>query len=227
MSTATSIDYREQIAANLIKAPHTRAEITPRFANAPRLRELSLADVLAMGTCYEKNEPGKVAQLATDHHLRGPVTILTVVSALRGKIPHVDLMWLLTRPEWYERPLVFLRWLAADFAAGALPIYERETPEDRRPRQAIEAARQFALDMIDDAARDTAGAAARDAARDTAGAAARDTAGAAARDAARDTAGAAARDTAGAAARAAARDTAGAAAWDAAGAAARAAARDT
>jgi hypothetical protein len=116
-------------------------------------------------------------------------------------------------------------WLA-DCAARVLPIFEKECPDDARPRQAIIAARRFARGETDAAAR----AAARDAALNAAWAAARDAARdaarAAARDAARDAARAAARDAARAAARAAARDAARAAARDAARDAAWAAARD-
>ena len=107
---------------------------------------------------------------------------------------------------------VTFRLFAADCAEYALHLFEREYPDDKRPREAIEAARRFALGEIDDAARDAAWdaawAAARAAARDAARAAAR----AAAWDAARD----AAWDAARAAARAAARDAAWDAAWDAA-----------
>jgi hypothetical protein len=107
-----------------------------------------------------------------------------------------------------------LRLFAADCAERALHIFERDHPNDDRPRKAIEAARLFAEGKIDAAA----GAAARAAAWAAAGAAARAAAWAAARDAAW----AAARDAAWAAAWDAARD----AAWDAARAAAWAAARD-
>jgi hypothetical protein len=135
---------------------------------------------------------------------------------------------------------VYSRLFAADCAEHVLHIYEKNYPDDNRPRKAIEAVRKSARKEIDAAARawDAARAAARDAAGAAAGAAARAAAraaagarawdaaraaaGDAARDAARDAAGAAARD----AARAAARDAAWA--WDAAGDAARAwdAARD-
>jgi hypothetical protein len=100
-----------------------------------------------------------------------------------------------------------LRHFAADCAEEVLPTFERERPDDDRPRKAIEAARNFAAGKISAAARDAARAAARDAAA----------AGAAARDAAWAAAGAAAWAAAGAAAGAAARDAAwdGARAWQA------------
>jgi hypothetical protein len=110
------------------------------------------------------------------------------------------------------------RLMAADFAEAVLPIFEREYPDDGRPRAAIAAARLYARGEIGAAALAAALAAAGDAvaAAWDAGAAA----GAAAWDAAW-AAGAAAR-----AAGAAARDAgaaAGAAAWDAAWAAGAAA----
>ena len=95
---------------------------------------------------------------------------------------------------------VSMRLAAADMAERVLPIFYKVRPKDNRPALAIQAARDFALGKIDDAARAAAGAAA----------------GAAARDAAGDAAWAAARAAAWAAAWAAART----AAWAAAGAAA-------
>ena len=50
---------------------------------------------------------------------------------------------------WTERTA---RLYAADCAERVLPIFERECPNDDRPRKAIEAARAFAYGEIDDAA---------------------------------------------------------------------------
>ena len=123
-----------------------------------------------------------------------------------------------------------LRLFAADCAEHVLWIYERDYPNDNRPRKAIEAARAFARGEIDAAAWDAARAAARAAAWDAAWAVARDAARDAAWAVARDAAWAVARDAAWAAARDAAWDAAWAvardAAWDAARDAARAVARD-
>jgi hypothetical protein len=69
---------------------------------------------------------------------------------------------------------VSMRLAAADFAERVLPIFEKEHPKDKRPREAIQAARDFALGKINAAARDAARAAAWDAsaaARDAARAA--------------------------------------------------------
>ena len=80
------------------------------------------------------------------------------------------------------------RLFAADCAERVLPIFEKQYPDDKRPRLAIEAARAFARGEITAAARAAAWAAAGAAARDAAWA----TAGAAAWATARDAAGAAA-----------------------------------
>ena len=53
------------------------------------------------------------------------------------------------------------RLFAADCAERALPIFETAYPNDTRPREAIEAARQFVRDEITAASRDAAFAAAR------------------------------------------------------------------
>jgi hypothetical protein len=134
-----------------------------------------------------------------------------------------DTIWVFRAVEEKDKEI---RLFAADCAELVLPIYEKQYPNDDRPRKAIQAARDYAnelisaeeLDAARDAAWDAALAAAWDAARDAAVAA-----WAAAWDAARDAAVAA-----WAAARAAAADAARAAsvAAMAAWAAARAAEGD-
>ena len=83
-----------------------------------------------------------------------------------------------------------MRLAAADMAERVLPIFYKVRPKDNRPALAIQAARDFALGKIGDAARAAAWAAARAAARDAAWdaawAAAWDAAGDAAWDAAWD-----------------------------------------
>ena len=114
------------------------------------------------------------------------------------------------------------RLFAADCAERVLFLFETERPNDERPRQAIRAARLFALGRADAAARlaasDAAWAASAAAwaaawAASAAASAASDAAGTAA-SAARAAAGAAARDAAGPAASDAASAAAGAAAWE-------------
>jgi hypothetical protein len=114
---------------------------------------------------------------------------------------------------WTERTA---RLFAADCAERSLRYYEREYPNDQRPRQAITVARRFANGQATTNELDTAWAAAWAAAGAAAGAAARAAAGAAAWAAAGAAAWAAAGDAAGAAAWAAAWAAAGAAAWAAA-----------
>jgi hypothetical protein len=118
-----------------------------------------------------------------------------------------DCLWAFKCTDNYDS---IYRHIAADFAESVLYIFEKEYPNDNRPRLSIQAAKDYADGKINKEELDSAKAAARDA--EDAGAAA-----GAARDAAR-----AASDAAGAAR--AARDAARAAmyaAWDA-----RAAARD-
>jgi len=110
------------------------------------------------------------------------------------------------RERWND---VNARLFACDCAARSLKFFEKEYPEDKRPRECIEVARKFARGQVTQEELAAAGAAAGDAARAAAWAAARAAAGEAAR----------------AAARAAAGEAAGAAAWAAAGAAAWAAER--
>jgi hypothetical protein len=64
-------------------------------------------------------------------------------------------------PEQRELAEAFGRLFAARVAFGVLPIFEKSRPGDDRPRNAIRAARRFAIDEIDATAR----AAARDAAK--------------------------------------------------------------
>lgn len=78
-----------------------------------------------------------------------------------------------------------LRLFAADCAERVLPRFERERPNDPRPRQAIETARRFARGEATQGERTAAEAAARAAARAAAEAAAEAAAKAAARAAAR------------------------------------------
>jgi hypothetical protein len=112
-----------------------------------------------------------------------------------------DTLWAFRAVEGKDKEI---RLFAADCAEMVLPIYEKEYPDDDRPRKAIQAARDYANELISveqlaaardaavaawaaaGAARDAAWAAARDAARDAAWAAW--AAAGAARDAARDAA---------------------------------------
>ena len=99
-----------------------------------------------------------------------------------------DTLWVLDKTTGLRRICVLF---AADCAEQVLPLFERDRPDDSRPRRAIEVARDphaWAAWAAAWAASAAASAAARDAAR----AAASDAASAAAWDAARDAAWAAA-----------------------------------
>ena len=108
-----------------------------------------------------------------------------------------DTIWAMRAVDGKDKEI---RLFAADCAEFVLPIFEKEYPNDDRPRKAIQAARDYANGLM--SREQLAAADAADAARAAAWDAARDAAWAAwdaARDAAWDAAGAAARDAAGAA----------------------------
>lgn len=60
-----------------------------------------------------------------------------------------DCLWALRTVIGHDKEI---RLMAADFAESVLHIYEKEYFEDFRPRKAIQAARDFANGLIDDAA---------------------------------------------------------------------------
>lgn len=106
-----------------------------------------------------------------------PLSILTIIES--NGID--DALWCLRAlPDEYHPAI---RLLACDYAERVLPIFERERPDDDRPRRAIETARRHALGNATDEELYAARAAAWDAARAAAMAAARAAALAAARDA--------------------------------------------
>ena len=84
-----------------------------------------------------------------------------------------DAVWALQTVDGKDKEI---RLFAADCAELVLPIYEKQYPDDDRPRKAIGAARNYANGIINAAARAAAWAAARDAAWAAARAAARDAA---------------------------------------------------
>ena len=115
--------------------------------------------------------------------------------------------------EWNE---CNARLFACDCAEHVLPIFERDYPNDKRPRQSIEVARRFAMDKATAEELSDAGNAARAAASSAVRSAAREAARAAARAAARDTTWEAAWDAARTVAWAATRAVTWDADWDAA-----------
>ena len=159
---------------------------------------LTLAAVRKLNPCSES-----YARVSAILPKRGKVT---AAQARDAGCTFDDLLWIASKLALKNKAIERrLRHWAADCAAHVLHFYERDHPNDMRPRNAIKAARDLADGLIDGAARsDAAGAAWAAAARDAAWDAARDAARAAAWDAAR-------------AVRAAVRDAvAAAAAWDAA-----------
>ena len=72
-----------------------------------------------------------------------PINLLTILD-YNGV---ADCLWALRATE--ENCEAVARLMAADFAAEALPIYEREFPNDPWPRDAIAAARAFAHGEIE------------------------------------------------------------------------------
>jgi hypothetical protein len=120
--------------------------------------DVQLLAWLAVGIVWEAEGRGKFIQ-CNDKSVWPEARLLRKVGALTQKS---------------------LRLFAADCAERVLPIFEKEFPNDDRPRRAIKAARDFARGKISDAARAAAraaaGAAARAAARAAAWAAARDAA---------------------------------------------------
>ena len=84
-----------------------------------------------------------------------------------------DALWALVAVPEHEKPLRdrLARVFACDCAERVLPIFEREFPNDARPRTAIAVARRFAVGDATEAERAAAGAAAG-AAADAVGAAA-------------------------------------------------------
>jgi hypothetical protein len=106
---------------------------------------------------------------------------LTPLDILELEIPIEDKLWTLLHEGIFTE--IELRELACRFAEEVLPIFEAAYPEDKRPRQAIHAARHGTAEE-----RAAANAAARDAASDAANAAANAAAWSAADAAARSAA---------------------------------------
>ena len=143
---------------------------------------------------------GKYLGGITTYGKRTPINLLTILESNGVD----DMLWCLRATK--ENCDKVSRLMAADFAEEVLPIFEKAYPDDKRPRKAIQASRDFANGRISSEEREATGEAARIAAWGAAWAAALDAALDAARVAARVAAWAAARVAAGAAARGAVRD---------------------
>lgn len=137
------------------------------------LAGLSLAQVRKLSPCKESYD--RVSAILPK---RGKIT---AAQAREAGCTLDDLVWLASALARTDKSVERrLRHWMADCAERVLHIYERDCPNDSRPRDAIAAARDYADGRIADAA--------WDAAWDAAGVAARDAAGVAAWDAARDAA---------------------------------------
>ena len=145
---------------------------------------LTLAAVRKLNPCSES-----YARVSAILPKRGKVT---AAQARDAGCTFDDLLWIASKLALKNKAIERrLRHWAADCAAHVLHFYERDHPNDMRPRNAIKAARDLADGLIDGAARSDAAGAAWAAARDAAAAAwaaaaARAAARAAAWDAARD-----------------------------------------
>ena len=149
---------------------------------------------------------------------------LTLLEISGLDIPVEDRLWVLPQ----LLPPREARLFACACAQAVLPLFERESPDDTRPRDAIDVARRFAhgeatqAELAASSAAASAAAwdasrdASRDAARAASWAASWDAARAASCAASRNAAWAASRAASSAASSAASRDAASAASWDAA-----------
>lgn len=149
----------------------------------------TLSRILEHGPCGQDPEDGcgwwrLLNHLGKTEPDNKPLSMITILES-NGLD---DALWALRSVEGYEREVrLFGCWCACQ----SLPIFERDYPNDMRPRQAIETAALYAEGIVDnaawaaawDAARAAAWAAARDAAGDAAWAAAWAAAGDAAGDA--------------------------------------------
>ena len=76
-----------------------------------------------------------------------PINLLTILTS--NGVP--DMLWCLRATNEEDGKRIASQ-LAIEFAAEVLPIFERRYPDDLRPRQAIQAARDYLAGKIDVAA---------------------------------------------------------------------------
>lgn len=120
---------------------------------------LTLNDIMALGPC-EDYPRERVAELMAG---RESVSLLDVLDT---PIPLDDRVWLITE----ALPESAARLLSCEYAESVLHIFERDHPDDKRPREAIETARRFARGEATAEELESARAAARAAARSAEGA---------------------------------------------------------
>ena len=123
------------------------------------MKRITVDLVMSFNPCYDREH---VKDLFGGKKWMMPLTVLKL-----DTVSHEDKIWLLCRSDFLDDKQ--LRLFACDCAERVLPIFEKECPEDNRPRKAIEVARLFADGEATheelDAARAAAWAAARAAAR--------------------------------------------------------------
>jgi hypothetical protein len=127
------------------------------------IKTLTVDDILALRPCgrYPREAVAK---------LFGKRKKATPKLVAAAKIPAEYRLWLLLR--WPGMDESRRRLLAADVAEHVLPIFERDHPDDKRLRTAIDVARRYARGEETVGALNAAWAAAGDASRDAALAAA-------------------------------------------------------
>jgi hypothetical protein len=118
-------------------------------------KRVTLDDVLKWGPCYSRL---KLRELA------GSRKTITAEGILQLPIPHNDKLWAVLREDFFSKRELHL--LAADFAEHTLHIFERNYPNDQRPRKCLAVVRRYANGEAAEVERAAAGAAAWDAARD-------------------------------------------------------------
>ena len=124
------------------------------------MKNLTIMDVLRMRPC-EGYGTDRVKGLWAGRESLTPLEILGL------DIPIEDRFWVVLRYDTIGQKLCDE--IACDIADHVLPIFEREYPDDKRPREAIEITRLHIAGKATGDARDVAWAAAGDAARDAAG----------------------------------------------------------
>jgi len=118
------------------------------------LKTATVDDLLSWNPCYEE---------AHIRALAGGRTEFTALDVLQHPdINAQDKLWVILRPHLLDDRT--LRLFACNCAERALCLFEREYPDDTRPRNAIEVARRFADGAATSAELDSARAAARAAA---------------------------------------------------------------
>jgi len=117
-----------------------------------KIKRVTLNQVMAWEPCAEYSR-------ADIKKLFGRRKYATAQYVFDLDIPAQDKLWVLLHEEFI--PENELRLLACEFAMKALSIFEKQHPDDDRPRRCIQVARRYACGRASDEELNTAGAAAR------------------------------------------------------------------